>query len=38
MSRPMVLEYNVETKEEVVREMTDAEYEQHLIDSAQPTE
>ena len=30
----MVLEYNVETKEEVVREMNDEEYAQHLIDKA----
>lgn len=33
MTRPMTLEYNVETKEEVIREMNDAEYAQYLIDS-----
>ena len=32
MTRPIVQEYNVETKEEVVREMNDAEYAQYLID------
>lgn len=34
MTRPMVFEYNAETKEEVIREMNDAEYAQYLIDTA----
>lgn len=33
MTKPIVIEYNVETKEEVIREMNDAEYAQYLIDS-----
>jgi hypothetical protein len=35
MTRPKVCIFNVETQEEVVREMNDIEYEQHLIDKAQ---
>jgi hypothetical protein len=32
MTRPIVHELNVETQELTVREMTDEEYAQHLID------
>jgi hypothetical protein len=32
MTRPMIVEFNVETQEELAREMNDAEYSQHLID------
>lgn len=32
MTRPMILEFNAETKEEIIREMNDAEYAQRLID------
>lgn len=35
MTRPNVCVFNVETQEEIVREMNDTEYEQHLIDKAQ---
>jgi hypothetical protein len=35
MTRPKVCIFNVETQEEIVREMNDVEYEQHLIDKAQ---
>lgn len=31
MTKPIVIEYNVETKEEVIREMNDTEYAQYLI-------
>jgi hypothetical protein len=34
MTRPMVQEFNVATQEEIVREMTDSEYAQYLIDIA----
>jgi hypothetical protein len=34
MTRPNVQEINVTTQEEIIREMNDAEYEQHLIDKA----
>jgi hypothetical protein len=30
MSNPLILEVNIETQEEVVREMTDVEYENFL--------
>jgi hypothetical protein len=30
MTRPKVHEFNIETQEEVIREMNDAEYELHL--------
>jgi len=33
MTRPIVHELNVETQELIVREMTDAEYAQHLLDN-----
>ncbi len=32
MTRPNVQEINVTTQEEIIREMNDAEYAQHLID------
>ena len=32
MSRPMISIFDVETQEEVLREMNDGEYEQHLLD------
>lgn len=32
MSKPLVHEYNCETKEETIREMNDEEYAQFLID------
>lgn len=32
MSRLTITEFNVETQEETVREMNDAEYAQHLVD------
>lgn len=35
MIRPNVYIFNVETQEEIIREMNDTEYEQHLIDKAQ---
>lgn len=34
MSRPQILIFNIETQEEIVREMNDAEYEQYLVDVA----
>jgi hypothetical protein len=34
MTRPLVQIINIQTQEEVIREMNDAEYEQHLIDVA----
>ena len=34
MTRPNISIINVQTQEEVIREMNDAEYEQHLIDEA----
>jgi acyl-CoA reductase-like NAD-dependent aldehyde dehydrogenase len=37
MTRPMVCIFNVETQEEVIREMNDEEYAQHLAYVA-PTE
>jgi hypothetical protein len=33
MTRPIVAEFNVETQEEVTREMNDTEYEQYLLDT-----
>ncbi len=38
MERPIVVELNVITNEETSRPMTDEEYNQYLIDSAEPTE
>lgn len=39
MSRPTVMEIKIDTNEEIIREMNDEEYAQHLIDVAnQPTE
>jgi hypothetical protein len=38
MSKPMVLEIDVQTQEEVVREMTDLEYENHLKNIVQINE
>ena len=35
MTRPIVHQLNVETQELTVREMTDEEYAQHLIDQEQ---
>lgn len=35
MARPNVCIFNVETQEEVIREMNNIEYEQYLIDKAQ---
>jgi hypothetical protein len=32
MTKPTIYEINVETKEEIFREMTDEEYTQHLVD------
>lgn len=32
MTRPTILEFNAETQEEVIRELNDEEYAQHLID------
>jgi hypothetical protein len=32
MTRPLVGIFNVETQEQIVREMNDEEYAQHLID------
>jgi hypothetical protein len=32
MARPTIQEFNLETQETIIREMNDAEYEQHLID------
>lgn len=34
MSRPIVLIFDVTTQEEVIREMNDAEFNQHEIDKA----
>ena len=34
MGKPMIAFFNVETQEEIIREMNDAEYEQMLIDKA----
>jgi hypothetical protein len=34
MTRPLIQIINTQTQEEVIREMNDAEYEQHLIDVA----
>jgi hypothetical protein len=34
MTKPNVQEFNVTTQEEIIREMTDSEYAQHLIDIA----
>ena len=34
MTRPIVTELNITNQQLVVREMNDAEYEQHLIDEA----
>ena len=38
MSKPMVLEVNVQTQEEIVREMSDLEYENHLKNIVQVNE
>jgi hypothetical protein len=38
MTRPFVSIINVQTQEEIVREMNDAEYAQHLIDVANAEE
>jgi hypothetical protein len=38
MTKPIVHELNVETQELTIREMTDAEYAQYLLDSAEVTE
>lgn len=38
MTKPLVYEFNVTTQEELTREMTDAEYEQHLLDVAETEE
>jgi hypothetical protein len=35
MTRPIVYLSNLETNEEIIREMNDAEYAQHLIDKAE---
>jgi hypothetical protein len=32
MSRPNVYEFNLDTQEEVIREMNDVEYQQYLVD------
>ena len=32
MSKLFIAEFNCETQEEIIREMTDEEYSQHLID------
>lgn len=34
MTRPNVMEVKVDTGESIIREMNDAEYEQHLLDIA----
>jgi transposase len=34
MSRPTVYIFSVETQEEIIREMNDEEYAQHLVDKA----
>jgi soluble cytochrome b562 len=34
MNRPTVYIFNAETQEEVIREMNDEEYAQHLVDKA----
>jgi NACalpha-BTF3-like transcription factor len=38
MTKPMVYIFDMATQEETIREMNDAEYEQHLIDEADTKE
>lgn len=32
MTRPLIVEFNLETQKEITREMNDEEYAQHLLD------